>query len=116
MINNESLFDNFRTARYYGYRSGWDRKPLKAPTPQRVSAYYGIGHGMPEPAETISETDVFEIHGYAECGQCGETDYAAMLSDGICQRCVNANYDDWQETLASIRREEYAMRGGPLVY
>ena len=110
MINNDSLFDHFRTARRYGYRSGWTRPNRTAL--QRISTLYNLS---PEPVETITETDVYDDSRYEECGQCGESDYAAMLHDGICGRCERENYDDWQDTLAAIRREEYARRGGPLV-
>ena len=110
MFSNEDLFDHFRTARYYGYRSGWTRPNRRVR--QVVSHYVPV---IPEPVETISETDVFDDSVYANCGECGEYDYAAMLSDGLCAHCLRAAYDDWQDTLAAIRREEYAMRGGPLV-
>lgn len=111
MINNDSLFDHFRSARRYGYRSGWTR-PTYAPVAQRLSRIYNL---PAEPVETVSETDVLDDSRYEACGQCGETDYAAMLSDGICGRCERENHDDWQDTLRAIAREEYAMRGGPLV-
>lgn len=110
MINNDSLFDHFRTARRYGYRSGWTRPNRTAL--QRISQTYNL---PAEPVEMISETDVYDDSRYDNCGQCGEYDYAAMLFNGICGRCERENYDDWQDTLAAIRREEYAMRGGPLV-
>ena len=110
MINNDSIFDHFRTARRYGYRSGWTRPNRVAL--QRISQTFNL---PAEPVEMISETDVLDDSRYDQCGQCGENDYAAMLSDGICHYCHVENYNDWQDTLAAIRREEYARRGGPLV-
>lgn len=112
MINNDALFDHFRNSRKRGHRTGWS---VPNPILPRVTAHYGMAHGMPEPAQVIYEADMLDDSAYANCSDCGEHDYAAMLHNDLCSYCVHANSVEWQDTLAAINREEYAMRGGPLV-
>lgn len=112
MINNDTLFDHFVGARRRGHRSAWSAP--RNPVARQVYSRY-VGSALVEPAERITETDVLDDSVMDNCGHCGEPDYAAMLGDGICSYCSHAALVDWEETQRAILREEYAMRGGPLV-
>ena len=98
MIDNDSLFDHFRVARRHR-RSGWGHV-------RNVSALYSVIPAEVVPAETVGETDVLDDGRYDNCGECGDYDYAAMFTDGLCGHCLR---DEWRETLASVAREEYAL-------
>lgn len=104
MINNEDLMMGFRRARRH-HRSGWGTQTrtthpiILVPVPAEP------------PLERITETDVFDDSVYAQCASCCESDYAAMLHDGMCARCERENYADWVDTIAAVLREEAAMRG-----
>lgn len=115
MINNESLFDLYVGRRRNGWRNAFSapRWATVAVTPaQSVTAVFLTAHGQPEPPERITETDVHDDSAYDQCGDCGDYDYAAMLHNGVCSACEHANWQDWQDTIAAVGREEYAMRGG----
>lgn len=114
MINNETLFDHFRGARRRGYRSGWTAPVVNRVVVQHVSVF--AGHGMPEPVETISETDVLDSErefwsGTVDCPYCGHTFDRIDTVDGeTCYPCDRANRQEWPDTVAAILREEAAMR------
>lgn len=104
MINNEDLMMGFRRARRH-HRTGWG-------TQTRVTRPIVL---VPLPAEPpleiITETDVLDDSVYAQCERCCESDYAAMLLDGICNRCEREERQEWTDTIDAILRAESAMRG-----
>jgi hypothetical protein len=110
MINNEDLFDHFRTARRRGYRSGWT-----APVNRRVAQVVSV-FTIHEPPEYISETSVLDPErefwsGTVECPYCGHTlDRLDTVDGETCYPCDSANRAEWPDTVAAIKREEYAMR------
>lgn len=87
MINNDTLFTHFRSARRQG-RSGWAR-PIGT---VRVT----IPAPLPEPpAERITETDILDPDAHwfetSECVYCGRTDehwFMVRLTD-------DPTADDW---------------------
>jgi hypothetical protein len=112
MINNESLFDLYVGRRHRGYRNAFSAPrwaSIPVPMVQSVTDVYIASHGLREPVETITETDMHDDSVYATCDECGVHDYAAMFhTDGLCAHCELANWQDWQDTMAAINREEYA--------
>jgi hypothetical protein len=112
MINNETLFDSMRSRRRRGFRTAW-RTPVWATVnpvvAQVVTTYVPTLHGMAEPSQCVYETDMADDSVMVGCAQCGVVDYAAMLIDGTCGDCHIENMSEWTDTLAAIRREEYAL-------